>query len=253
MKALFICPTYGRIPYLGRMLAGFLRQTYDDKHLVIINDDKNVELCCNWDNVTCINLNRKILLDAKRNMGACFGNYDLIFPQDDDDVVLPNRIANHVKKFQENPNINLYRNSASYMIYGNDFKIGKNAPNACSFKRSAFFKIGGYTHFERNSGGDLKFYSKMVERMHENDEKNIDYIYNWSGVNYHLSAVGKQEDKIEKIAYEQLLKLDILGKKYWIEPDYDEYFNFMRLVEMFEGEPLPIKYSNSGKIEIPKK
>jgi glycosyltransferase involved in cell wall biosynthesis len=152
MKALFICPTYGRIPFLGRMLAGFLRQTYDDKHLVIINDDKNVELCCDYDNVTCININKKILLDAKRNIGACFGNYDLIFPQDDDDIAMPNRIANHVKKFQENPDINLYRNSASYLIYGDEFKIKKNAPNACSYIKKAYYEIGGYQHFEKNIG-----------------------------------------------------------------------------------------------------
>jgi hypothetical protein len=233
------------------MLAGFRRQTYDDKHLVIINDDKNVEICCNWDNVTCINLNKKILLDSKRNIGACFGNYDVIFPQDDDDVVLPNRIANHIQKFQEKPNINLYRNSASYLLYGDTFKIGKNAPNACSFKKSAFFEVGGYNHFERNSGGDFKFYSKMPQKFHENDESNIDYIYNWGGINYHLSSVGKDEGKIEKIAYEQLLQLGILGKKYWIDPDYEEYFKFMRLVDMFKGEPLLIKHLSGGKIEIP--
>ena len=73
MKTLVVCPTYGRIPYLNRMLSGFLHQTYNDKHLVIVNDDVNVELCCNEPSVTCINLNRKILLPQKRNIAIGLG------------------------------------------------------------------------------------------------------------------------------------------------------------------------------------
>jgi glycosyltransferase involved in cell wall biosynthesis len=249
MKALFICPTYGRIPFLGRMLAGFLRQTYDDKHLVIINDDKNVELCCDYDDVTCININKKILLDAKRNIGACFGNYDLIFPQDDDDIAMPNRIANHVKKFQDNPNINLYRNSASYLIYGDEFKIGKNAPNACSYSKQAYYETGGYQHFDKNSGGDAKFFSKMIKKMHEYDESDIDYVYNWGGISNHLSC--SNEINLEKIAYDQLVGLDLIGKKYWIYPDFFEYDKFLTLAEMYKGEPIKIKHVGLGKINIP--
>jgi glycosyltransferase involved in cell wall biosynthesis len=58
MKVLLVCPTYGRIPYLGRMVASFLSQNYDDKHLVIVNDDSNVELCCDIKNIIVININK---------------------------------------------------------------------------------------------------------------------------------------------------------------------------------------------------
>ena len=54
MKTLIIMPTYGRIPFLNRALASFLKQNYDDKTLVIINDDNNIELKCNYKNVVCI-------------------------------------------------------------------------------------------------------------------------------------------------------------------------------------------------------
>lgn len=40
MKVLIVCPTFGRLPFLGRMLASFLSQDYSDKRLVLINDDK---------------------------------------------------------------------------------------------------------------------------------------------------------------------------------------------------------------------
>ena len=250
MKNLFICPTYGRIPFLGRMLAGFLRQTYDDKHLVIINDDKNIELCCDYDNVTCININKKILLDAKRNIGACFGNYDLIFPQDDDDIALPNRIANHVKKFQENPDMNLYRNSASYVVTKEDeFKIDHNAPNACSYKRKAYYEVGGYAFFDHNSTGDDKFLHKMPNRVDIRDDDNIDYVYNLGGVYNHLYM--SNQKSLETIAYNQLVELDLVGKKYWINPDFVEYDKFVTLAEMYKGDPIKIKHISLGKIEIP--
>jgi hypothetical protein len=229
------------------MLAGFLRQTYDDKHLVIINDDKNVELCCDYDEVTCININKKVLLDVKRNIGACFGNYDLIFPQDDDDVVMPDRIANHVKKFQDNPHINLYRNSASYLIYGDKFEIGGNSPTACSYTRKAYHEVGGYAYFE-NYGEDINFYNKMPKKLEERNESNIDYVYNWGGVPNHLTCT--KEDTLIKSAYDQLVDMSLVGKKYWIYPDFAEYEKFLILVEMYKGVPIKIKHVSPGKIEI---
>jgi glycosyltransferase involved in cell wall biosynthesis len=247
MKTLFICPTYGRIPFLGRMLAGFFRQTYDDKHLVIINDDKNVELCCDYDEVTCINLNKKVLLDVKRNIGACFGNYDLIFPQDDDDIAMPNRIANHVKKFRENPDINFYRNCASYVIHNNEFVIGVNSPTACSYTRKAYHQVGGYAHFE-NYGEDVAFYNKMPKKLTENDNSNIDYVYNWGGVSNHLTCTN--EDILGKAAYQQLVDMDLVGKKYWIYPDFVEYDKFLTLAEIYKGDPIKVKHVSLGKIEI---
>jgi glycosyltransferase involved in cell wall biosynthesis len=247
MKALFICPTYGRIPFLGRMLAGFLRQTYDDKHLVIINDDKNVTLDCDYDNVTCININKKVLVDVKRNIGACFGNYDLIFPQDDDDIAMPNRIANHLKKFQENPDINLYRNHSIYVITKEDeMIISTLGPNAVSYTRKAYHEIGGYTAY--NNIGDDHFYQKMPKKLQEWDETNIDYFYNLGGVFNHFYC--SHMPTLEKFAYNQLVELDLVGKKYWIYPDFTEYDKFLTLAEMYKGDPIKIKHISPGKIDI---
>ena len=36
MKVLVVVPTYGRLPFLGRVVVSFLSQTYEDKELVII-------------------------------------------------------------------------------------------------------------------------------------------------------------------------------------------------------------------------
>lgn len=251
MKTLVVCPTYGRIPYLNRMVAGFLSQTYDDKHLVIINDDKNVELCCNNNQITCINLNKKILLPQKRNIGVMVGYYDLIMQYDDDDIFLPNRISNHVKKHTENPNMWYYWNMSSYIIYGDKFEIAGCSPNHSSFTRKAWFNVGGYAN-NQNIGDDMEFFYKIENcfKLQENDPTLADYVYNFGGVNYHASY--EEDVRIDEIAYNQLSEMNLIGKKYWIEPDYEEYNKFLTLQNLYNErkESLTIEHIEQGKIGI---
>lgn len=226
MKVQVVCPTYGRIPFLGRMLESFMCQTYDDSELVIVNDDPNVELCCDYDDVICINLNKKLLLPQKRNVGIGAGYGDLIMQFDDDDIFLPNRIANHVQRHMENPEKWFYRNEASYIIYGNEFKLDSCSPNAASYLRSAWYAVGGYNN-DRNIAEDQEFFYKMPHRLIERDEDRCDYVYNWGGVNYHMSFAKDQD--VEKKAHDQLKSLGLVGKKYWIEPDCAMFRNFCML------------------------
>jgi hypothetical protein len=135
------------------------------------------------------------------------------------------------------------------LIYGDEFKIGKNAPNACSYSKQAYYETGGYQHFDKNSGGDTKFFSKMIKKMNECDESDIDYVYNWGGISNHLSC--SNEKNLEKIAYDQLVELDLVSKKYWIYPDFVEYDKFLTLAEMYKGDPIKIKHVGLGKINIP--
>lgn len=249
MKTLTVCPTYGRIPFLNRMLASFLCQTYDDKHLVIVNDDKNVELCCDHELVTCINLNKKVLLPQKRNIGIGLGYYDLIFQHDDDDIFLPQRISNHVQKFDENPDIWFYRNEASYMIYGDEFIVAKSSPTACSYTQNAWYEAGGYRH-HKNAGEDQEFIRKIKNRYIENDPRMIDFVYNMGGINYH--ATYDSDERTDEIAFQQLQDMKLVGGKYWIEPDYGEFNKFVTLDFLYKKhqKPLNVIHSEIAKIVI---
>lgn len=251
MKTLVVCPTYGRIPYLNRMLASFLSQTYDDKHLVIVNDDRNVELCCEHNQVTCINLNKKILLPQKRNLGIMVGYHDLIMPYDDDDIFLPNRISNHVQKHIENPDKWYYWNMSSYIIYGEKFELAGCSPNHSSFKRQCWFSVGGYANNE-NIGDDMEFFYKIPYHLKKeiNDPVLADYVYNFGGINYHASY--EKDQRIDEIAYDQILELNLMNKKYWIEPDYEEYNKFITLEQLYNNkkESLKINHISQGKIDI---
>ena len=250
MKALVVCPTYGRIPFLNRMVASFLSQTYDNKHLVIVNDDKNVEICCDNKLVTCINLNQKVLLPKKRNIGTVYDYCDVVMQYDDDDIFLPERIANHVQKHTDNPNIGYYRNMASYIVYGDKFEIAGCSPNASSYLQKTWYEVGGYANNE-NIADDMEFYYKIPNKLEDNDNDIADYVYNYGGVNYH--ATYEKDERVDEIAYQQLQGLDLVGKKFWIEPDYEEFNKFVKLAEMYKitKEPQTIIHTAMGKIDIP--
>lgn len=249
MKVLLIVPTFGRIPFLNRTLASFLSQDYDDKHLAIINDDKNVELCCNHKNVTCVNLNRKILVGQKRNLAVNIGYYDLYMPHDDDDLFLPTRISRHVNIHKELPELTLHHDMLSYIVYGTSFHISNSGPSCISFTRKGWFNAGGYAH-PINAGEDQEFLNKMKGGRREENKDNVDYIYNFGGLNYHLSC--SSDTAIEQIAYMQLVNMKLLNKKYYIEPDFDEYNKFVKLDEQYKKTKAPvfIKHISLGKIEL---
>jgi glycosyltransferase involved in cell wall biosynthesis len=251
MTALVICPTYGRLPYLGRVLAGFLRQTYQNKHLVFINDDQYVTLKCSYDNVTCINMRDRMLLPHKRNLGIAYKEFDVIFSHDDDDIFLPNRIANHIRKYVQHPDINLYRNSSMFITYGERFyKANLKTPNDVSFLKRAWHEIGGYT-LQSSRGDDDHLYNSMDKKLVEDDPSNMDFVYNISGINYHLSS-GDSDELIARVAYEQLIEMNIHNKPFNIEPDIEEYNKFLRMAVEYQltGSPVNFKHYSTHKIEI---
>lgn len=252
MKSLAVCPTYGRIPYLGRMLASFLSQEYEDKHLVIINDDKNITLHCDYNNVTVVNCNRKMTVAEKRNIGCSVGNYDIILPLDDDDIFLPNRIKNHVLKCE---NHGAYRNAPCYIIYDNKFFIDNSSPNSISFKKREWYKVGGYKVLEDTRADDLQLFYDLRKSgvlLEENDQSNIDFVYHFGGVNYHLSCT--PEKNIEQIASQQLHDMGLFGGHYLIEPDYDKLNMIYGLVDHYKEIKcgFDIKYGKNGDIFIDK-
>lgn len=249
MKTLLVCSTYGRIPYLPTMLAGFLSQSYDDKHLVVINDDTNVELCCAHKDVTIMNCNRRMLVSEKKNLGVASGYHDIIFPYDDDDIFLPNRLENHVEKYSD-PSVGSYRNSCAYITYGGKFAKGHGSPNDVSFLKSEWFRVGGYVTKEIG-GEDTELYNKLTNKLVLHDEDNIDFVYCFSGINYHLSCEIKL-DSIDEKAYNQLKELNLLGKKYWIEPDFEEYSKYLTLEKLYldKREELDIIHPKIGSIDI---
>jgi glycosyltransferase involved in cell wall biosynthesis len=255
MKVLVVTPTYGRLPFLPRLVASFLSQTYEDKELVIINDDANVIISCDEPNVICLNMNKKILVGQKRNLATQVGYHDLYMHLDDDDIFLPERISNHVKVHQEHPEINLYRNTISYKIYGDCFHEHHNTPNFVSYKRKGWFEMGGNIH-NANYAEDLYLLENMKNVLEEERSDQLDSIYNWGGINYH-TALEPHSSEIENIAKDQLITMNVFKGEFKIVPDFEEFNKFIKLDKKYKEinkfgtkTPLYVRHIKHGKIEI---
>lgn len=251
MRVLCIMPTYGRIPFLGRAVASFLGQTHEDKELVIINDDPNVKLKCSSKGVHCINVDKRMLVGEKRNMGVILGDYDLYMPFDDDDIFMPNRITNHVNKHLANPDIGLYRNTLAYSVYGNDFISAAGTINGISFTKKAWFKCGGY-QLKSNYGEDKHFEDSVLNRLVEEDPNERDYVYNFGGINYHLS--NSKDPDLTGLARQQLKSMKLYGGTYNIIPDVEQFERFIELEKIHKetNAPVQVQHVGLGKIKIVK-
>lgn len=254
MKVLAICPTYGRLPYLGRALASFLSQDHPERTLVIINDDKNVKLTCNYSNVICVNLDKKILLPDKRNLGVNIGKYDMYINYDDDDIFLPERISNKVKLHKEREIESTYDRDA-YTVYGSKFDYTQNVPpSVCTFTRDLFYRVNGYTH-NVNVGEDWEFFDKISRyETHTSVEGDLDFVYVYSGVNYHTTLEDNDEytEKIDRIAHDQLVKMDLMGRTFNITPDFETYSKFVTLRNTYvtSKTPISVEHVEESKISI---
>ena len=255
MKVLVVTPTYGRLPFLGRLVASFLSQTYEDKELVIINDDANVIISCDEPNVICINMNKKILVAQKRNIATQVGYHDLYIHLDDDDIFLPERIANHVKMHQEHPEINLYRNKAAYTVYGEWFHSHPCTPNYVSYKRRGWFEMGGNTH-DANYAEDVYLLENMSNVLEENRPDQLDLVYNYGGINYHL---GCKPDSlsVDNIAKNQLIEMNVFKGEFKIIPDFDQFNNFVELDRKYKeinsegtNNYVKLEHISLGKIRV---
>ncbi len=183
MRVSVVTPTFNREKFLPRLLASFLLQTWNNKELLILNDDRNVFLSCDYDNVVIYNIKERMKLGAKRNFLVGKATGSIIAPHDDDDVFLPGRLENQIRQYADNPEIEYLANRSMYVLYGDRFLLAeRGAPNCCSFRKSTWEKTGGYPE-DLNAGEDQEFQNK--NRIFWSDES--DYIYQFGHLNFHSS------------------------------------------------------------------
>lgn len=249
-KIVVACPTYGRIPFLRRMLASFLRQTYTNKHLVIVNDDKNVTLKCSYPNVSVINMDEKVILPVKRNISCDYMDCDIITQHDDDDIFYPTRLHNHANKYKI-MDIPAYKNVSSYLLFGNEFYFKKytSSPNDISYLKKTWIEVGGYQH-PQTIGEDQEFFDKLKDIEILDMPKEADYVYNWGGINYHASY--ETDDTIVDKAEIQLKKMGIFGGTYEIYPDFTQYDKFVRMINYcgYSDKKVEVEHIDLGKLNI---
>lgn len=242
-------PTFRRPQFLPRILACFDRLDYTNKKMVIINDDPDTKFIYNDDpRVEIINIDKQLQLSVKRNIFNCW-NYDIIFPLDDDDLFLPDRLKNHVKIYAENPTINLFRNTPCYFVYNNKLQISQSSSfTNSSYTRQGFFKAGGYTSFDKSNHDDIFLannFRKSCNCLETADLSAIDFVYDFGGSRYRNTFnhnVMMDADLENRTIGER----KIYGKVI-ISPDYEAYDKIMDLCRDVQTEKeIPIEFSKNS-------
>jgi glycosyltransferase involved in cell wall biosynthesis len=190
-----ICPTSGRPPVhqhlLEEAVESFLRQTYPNKELIVLNDCPDQELFCDAPGVRIINVAaRYSSLGEKYNAAIAMARGALIAPWEDDDISLPWRLSLSVEQLGEAT----YFNPRSYWFWDEaglhaDHQVGYGH-NLSLFTRAAFDAVGGYPPV---SGAQDAAMDALLCRRDTVGAKRISpdewfYIYRWGVSPHHLSG-----------------------------------------------------------------
>jgi glycosyltransferase involved in cell wall biosynthesis len=186
-----VCITHSREHLIGEAVESFLRQDYKgEKELIIVNDNPLQELVCDSKDVFILNSKKRFkTIGEKRNASIALSSGNIIFPWDDDDIYFPTRISYSLENIKGD-----YFNPRTAWVMNSGIKVSKNRFHSMScFTRELFDSVGGYPHV--NSGQDAEienlFMAKQKMPIDSIDEKDLYYLYRWSGTNsWHLSACG---------------------------------------------------------------
>lgn len=247
-----ICPTYARYPARGWLLEeaveGYRRQTYpaDRRRLLIVNDCPEQTLVCNVPGVLAINMPQRFkTLGEKYNAAVSMagprvcGVADdlLIAPWEDDDLSLPNRLADLVEMLGDAD----YANPKSYYFLParGPMKWERRAGyahNASVFRRSAWEKVGGYPASCKQDAQldglfrDRRFGLKVVDGPVSPERTG--YIYRFGVSDHHVSAFPNPE-----AAYLDYGRKPVVPGCFEVRPHWRQ--DYAALARSASGQPAP--------------
>ena len=155
-----LCLTYRRPArdqfLLEEAIESFLRQTYPNKELVILNDCPGQVLSCDAPGLRIYNVpNRFNSVGEKRNTAVALAKGNILAPWDDDDISLPWRLDLSVERLGD---ADYYSPGVIWVSRDGSMQrepIWYFAHVASMFTREGFQKIGGYRAI--SFGEDLRF------------------------------------------------------------------------------------------------
>jgi glycosyltransferase involved in cell wall biosynthesis len=204
---LMLTPTYKRPDCLRNLLACFLAQDYEHKHLLVYDDANQFDELLSK-NVT-VSVNKKYReqnLPTKFNTMVLFANkvlgleFDIIAIGEDDDVYLPWHLSAIAAAYERGGEY--FISSEIWSTY-NEQKKGAHLEQSggrfhasTAFTTNLFDKVGGYPitdelNFDQqmrarmlNGGGVVEDYLMQCSGMKPS------YTYRWGNREYHGSAAG---------------------------------------------------------------
>jgi len=211
-----LCCTYARPQLLGECIKCFIDQDYDNKELIVLNDQEGVTLFMDNcpSNIKIINHPKRFdSLGQKRNYlkGLAKGDYCCIW--DDDDLYFFHRISKSVELMQTHPCDIIKAKYAIMSVNNSNYTIASNLfhSQACitrKFMDSKQYRdesVGEDIHFEE--GAKIESINVMPF-----------YIYRWGLSVHHLSGISNDKKSWERsLTFEPYTKIK---GKILIEPKF---------------------------------
>lgn len=209
-----LCPTYNRPHLLNELVYCFLNQTYNNKELIILNDDPYVEYYLDEPNIKIINYKKRFnSLGEKRNESLKYINGDYVFFLDDDDIYYSNHLESLISKLKQNELYD-YSKNKKYNFSINNKNLELVSGNTCfasmCFKNQFVSKRN--FNLNKNNGEDLEFIEGAKELLIENEKPSFNYRW---GMNIkHISGYGDNPEswKLSESENKEFRKIEIIPK-----------------------------------------
>jgi glycosyltransferase involved in cell wall biosynthesis len=226
-------PTYNRVvevdgkrraDILDRAVECFLRQTFTDTELVIVNDTPGQRLKISHPRIRVFNFNNRFdTLGEKCQYAAMYcaqGRY--VTRWDDDDINFPDRLQKSIKISTEHDSDGVLFQGCYYWSGAGEVFFVPGTGMQCDFYKRELFEERKLEYPARSTGEDLHVREQL--RLSSAKSQVVDltadtaiYLYDRSPSPYiHVSQWGPGE-----AAYEQIGETRIVEGVYEIEPQWD--------------------------------
>jgi len=225
-----ICPTFARAPeylhLIEESVECFLRQEWEEKELIVLNDTPGQVLSFRHSDVRIINLPRRVdSLGEKYNLAIKAARGVLICPWEDDDIILPWRLRLSVEVLGD---ADYYNPQCYWFLDGADLHHEHNMGYGhamSTFRYSAWKKVGGYP--EVSGPQDALMDGILRQQCSVADARQLSrdewfYIYRWGVSPHHLSGWTDGEAH-----YREIGQQTIVPGEYTLHPHYDADYEAM--------------------------
>lgn len=220
-----LCCTYNRPMLLGESIRCFLDQDYENKRLIVLNDQEGVQLSMDNcpDNVSILNSPVRFgSLGEKRNFLKSYEVGDFYCIWDDDDLYVPYRLSESIYLMQRDTQYDIIKPKDSFISIDNSgYQVATNRFHAQAIISKEYMDSHVYPPI--SLGEDASF-EKDAKVGYIEMFPNFWSIFRMGMETYHLSSVNYPA--FEKQAWENAGKSDLKGdvkieakfqKDYWAE------------------------------------
>lgn len=231
-----LMPTYNRYSSRARILVqeaveSFLRQDYDDKELLILNDTPGQQLVCNLPGVRVFNFeNRFEYLSDKIQYMIDQAHGDFFCRWDDDDISLAHRLSYSMAKLRASNRIEWSANN--YWFSSGGKVVEKTGPvnvHVMAIWHRSLLELFPEGKYPSRSCGteDVQVNQALKKKKLLNPEHipqdDMYYIYRWGVSACHLSSQGDQAAHYKKIGNQK-----IITGEFEIRPKWEHAYMSLR-------------------------